>query len=223
MSETSTASDLYAFSQGRHNSGPDQCYWCGSSCERTVPHGDPPRDIGALRTFAKRPGNQYMCVGCQLWRRPSLTAFSLSGSFRDRQTPRKLSWLITDKSAVTFDAIIDGPRLYERLLKPPSPFCLIIRDGEGVDGLLQKALVNHGKILNDTELQFTINNIRFVYSVYELEEGLRNGENGRLPGVRELIRIFGPHKLPEDPKTKSGGTPKGTSVSAGVKRMITSG
>jgi hypothetical protein len=46
----------------------------------------------------------------------------------------------------------------------------------------------------DTELQFTVNNIPMSYTIYELEEALLHGPNGKSPGVQALLRIFGQPK-----------------------------
>lgn len=108
---------------------------------------------------------------------------------KDGQSARDHSWIIRDQARV----ITPGDRelLYKFLLEPRAPFCLALR----INGPnhLHLAVVNRPPKLNDrTQLDFTIDNVLHQYNVYELYLGLENGDVGREPGVRALIRLLGP-------------------------------
>src|SRR5262245_42510004 len=90
------ASELYAFSQGHLCEGKERCHWCTGPCTQKWMHDDIPHQ--PFRKSAQLPryvAGPYVCAGCWLWRRKSLTAWFLDGGFKDRQEPKKLSWLIT--------------------------------------------------------------------------------------------------------------------------------
>lgn len=193
-----TASELYAISQSTKCGGDDECYWCGSPCTKAMPHWETPAVAGTNtpRKFAARPGNQYMCVGCWMWRRRRVTAQFVGGGFKDGQAINLHSWWITTAGAY---AIRQGDEtaLYDRLLAPPGRFCLALLEG-GCRNEIQLMTTNDLKSVTvETPLAFTINNVRQTYTVYELEEGLTYGTEGKMPGVRELIRILGAYTLPE--------------------------
>ena len=119
----------------------------------------------------------------------------------------KHSWWITERGAWVIGPD-DKQALYEKLLCPPLKFVLTLLDSNSSSNLLQLAAVNqHNTIKANTPLEFTINNIKFTYSVYELKEGLSNhkeGKPGKEPGVRELIKLLGPCHILETEKRSRG-------------------
>ena len=189
-----TAGELYALSQGEKCEGPDECHWCAAPCERKWPHDDPPPLIGFQRkSFARRPGNGFVCAGCRLWRRQRITIEFLGGGLKDIQTPENWSWLVTGGRARALRPKdpADREALYEKLLSPPGKFFLALRASLPVT--LQLAEVNQ---LEDgaeagTPLKFTLDNKPLTYTVYELEHALKNGPEGTEPGVRLLVETFG--------------------------------
>jgi hypothetical protein len=81
--------------------------------------------------------------------------------------------------------------LYPFLLNPPLCFCLSILRNEKTNPLQLAPVNNLCEVKTDTTLKFLLDGKEFSYSVYELEEGLRSGTNGREPGVRLLIDWLG--------------------------------
>lgn len=221
------ASELYAASQGDCCQGVDECYWCSAPCGHIYMHNQhrpQPGDrvykpgVTVLRQgervyqYAARPGNGFICKGCWLWRRPRITVTYLDGRFKDIQNPSNHSWFITYDGAWGVD-VLCNKHLYEKLLDPPFAFCVALVDKLDEQNHIQFAVVNeHGEVKNNTELFFTIDNVKYSYSVFELEDSLRSGDSqGKSPGVRELIRVLGAYKLPEKPKApekpNKGGRP----------------
>lgn len=210
-----TAPHLYALSEGVSPSGADRCYWCGTPCDRVWFKDAPPPQVGVKRTDgAKCPGNHYVCVGCWLFRRRSITVTHLDGTYRDRQCPLGHSWLITSVNARAVRLPQDGRELIQRLLDPPLRFCLSLLDGKaGHINRLHSAQVNDlPEVLADTPLLFTLNGIPLTYSVYELGEAMRNGSQGKSPGVGALVYLCGQHEdlapAPVVLSTPKGGRPK---------------
>ena len=193
-----SASDLFALSQGCVNHGDQQCHWCGSACDRTWTHDDVP-SVPFMRstTTARCPGNAWVCAGCWLWRRGSVTVNFLGGGQKDRQKAGNHSWLVTEEGAWALGTD-SRQAAYDILLKPPRRFLLALRTDVPV--LLQLALANdHIGLDTQTPIKFTLNNIPHTYTVYELAETLRHGPEGREPGARALLRYLGPVRLPEPP------------------------
>lgn len=202
--QSTTAADIYALAMGRQNKGPDACHWCGSMCQRSHPHDEPPPAAGFRRiTTALRPGNRFVCVACLLWRRLKLTARFLDDTFRDGQTPVRHSWLVTADEARAVRTI-DGPLLYPILLKPPRRFFLALAT-PGNDNLLQLAVANDlaGEVRADTHLTFTLNGVPHSWTVYDLREGLKNSE-GEGSGVRVLMQTFGAWVPPQPERRDKG-------------------
>ena len=203
-----SASDLWALSHEQINSGPERCHWCGSACRRERTHDDPP-PIPFVRTntSAKCPNNAFVCVGCWLYRRGSITVNYLTGGQKDRQKAINHSWWVTEKGtwAICPD---DYAELYRLLLAPPSRFSLSFRCS-GFN-YLQLTSVNDtiGSVIGSTNLHFTVDGTAFSYSPYELTEGLRRGAKGREPGVQTLINLLGTFSLPDEPIRKPV-SPKG--------------
>lgn len=201
MTRPIIASELFALAHNANCQGDQRCHWCGAPCSRKWLHGDPP-PLPFVRSSepTKIPSSPYICVGCWLWRRPSVTIKFLEGGFKDGQCPAHHSWLFTgDGICVLKSSVRNSEMMNEMLRKPPNCFALSILD-EHKKNYLQNMIVNDSvKIDSNTPLYFTINNIPFSYSVYELEEAFRNGDSsGKEPGVQALLRIF---KIPS--KTNS--------------------
>lgn len=204
-----TAPALYALANGRNCDGPDNCHWCGAPCPRVLAHDDQRHPMTAGRhPYAKFPGNQYQCIGCWLFGKQKITTFWLGGGYKDSQTPSKHSWWITAEGCWAVRLPEDTTALYKVLLRPPLRFALSLLEGQNPPpNRLQMALANcHTEIKASTPLTFTVNEVPFCYSVYELEEALTSPGDlaGRLPGVRELIRILGPYKEMEEPDRGKG-------------------
>ncbi len=191
-------SELYAISQGSKCVGSEECHWCGGPCEKNWIHDDPPPvPFVRTKTTAKRPGNLYVCVGCWLYRMERITITYLDRTIKDRQNPKNHSWLITPEKAVSIRPL-DYTDLYPILLNPPLVFSLSLLEDRNTSNLLQlHSLNNHTEIMANTELAFTVDNKLHTYTVYELEEGLRHGTEGKMPGVLALVRILGPYQLQE--------------------------
>ena len=189
------ASDLYAQATGVVNEGVDTCHWCGAACDRLVPHDDPPPMIGVRRIPCKKPGNAYVCLGCQRYKRPRITVTFMDGSFMDRQNPCNHSWFLEPGKALGVKKECYST-LYKTLFSPPLLFSLALLDGPGPN-LLQLMLVNDlVKIEACTPLAFTINGVPHHYTVYELEQAALEGPAGTEPGVQALLRLLG--KPPEE-------------------------
>ena len=127
----------------------------------------------------------------------------------DGRCPMLHSWLMTDDGAW---AIGDGswPALYAFLLKPQLRFSLSLVDAREANHL-QCAIVNDLCVIEaGTELLFTINNVKFKYTVYELDQAIRYGEEGKSSGVQELFKIHRPSMKilePEGPVKRGRGRP----------------
>lgn len=206
------ASELFAISQTRKCEGPEECHWCGAKCSRGLRHDDPPPlPFQRSNSTAKRPGNAFVCQGCVLWRAPKTTIRYLSGGYKDGQSAKDHPWWVCEEGAWTFRGS-DYQTLWKMILKPPSRFCLAFLDGKH-ENLLQLMVANDIPVLRTTTpLTFTINNVPFFYSLYELKTALQRGETGKLSGVRELIKILGPCEslppLPPPEEEKKPGRPK---------------
>lgn len=205
---TISAPALYALSQGERCEGPTECHWCGAPTEKLITHDEPPPTPFLRRTTtAKKPGNQFICRGCFLWKRARLTVPFTDGTLKDSQTPSQWSWFITNSEAIS--PKIGRMEIYHRLLKPPARFALLLVDDPKTNNLIHLAEVNDytdKDLLNDSPLRFTLNNIRLEYTIYDLEHALKNGPTGTSPGVAALIRLFGrPEKdESEEEKVKRG-------------------
>lgn len=204
LTQPLSASDLYALSQGSHNEGNDECYWCASRCKKLFAHNEPPPlPFVARSPYARRPGSRYICVGCWLWKRQRITIRYLDNRQDDLQTPPQHSWFVTDEEAWAIRDT-DGPLLYPLLLKPPRRFFLAIKYSETkpIENRLQTAIVNDlaGEVRAGDRLTFTINGAPHNFTPYELELALR-GNDIVEAGPRELIKLYGqwvpPSKQPE--------------------------
>lgn len=200
---TLTAAMLYALSQGRECKGKWFCHWCGSPCDNSQIHDDPP-PIPFARSYstAKRPAEPYICIGCWLWRQKSMTISYIGGGIQDGQCPKDHSWLITDKVALALrsgkEKEKDFEELWRFLIAPAKRFTIMLRDPKDkIDSLIQLAIANNpGGILADTKLHYTLNGIPHFYSVYELIESLKNRNGHSSPGITALWNFLG--NPPED-------------------------
>lgn len=197
-----TASMLYALSQGDHCQGPQECHWCCAPCEYSYIADDPIIPFVKNPNQPKRPGNQFICKGCWLYRRRSITVRYLHGGFKDRQCPLDQSWWITNQEAFAIrDA--DFATLYKHLLNPPIPFVLSLLDGITNINHIHQAFCNClEELMADTPLLFTINNVKHTYTIYELEQAIQHGPEGKEPGVQALWRFLGPCIVKEDKRSK---------------------
>lgn len=198
-----SCSEMYAHSQGFTLDGPDRCHWCTSPCKKLIPHDDA-RPIPGQRYFtsAKLPGNQYMCVGCWLWRRKRITIHFLTEGLKDGQAPENWNWWLepTIARAIRLSPIskaepyTDKAELIERLLDPPHVFGLALAPSGNKNWLHQIPLNQNSSIRADTELYFASEGKTFHYTVYELEVAMKEGPEGTEAGVQELCRILGIQK-----------------------------
>jgi hypothetical protein len=190
-----TAPEVYALSQGGRCQGPLECHYCAAPCDATYRHGEfiPPlmgRPTGP--GHRARPGNQHICVGCWLWRRGRVTAPFLSGGLKDGVAPKSQDWLITSNIAKAISPDCKA-KLLAALLSPPLKFALVLSEKVKRDNSLQCCPANdHDVIRADTELRFTIDDVTFTYTVYDLEQAAKGTVQGRGAGARELIRLLGP-------------------------------
>jgi hypothetical protein len=202
-----TASELYAISQGGKCTGNEECHYCGSPCERRWLHNEPPPvPFTKKKNTARRPSSLYICSGCWFYKMERITVRFLDNTFKDRQSPQNHSWLITKHEARAIDVPCHD-LVYPTLLSPPLTFSLSLRSDFTIPNLLQLQTVNHlDKIQADTPLNFTIDHTPHTYTVYELEEGLKHGADGKMPGVQALIRYLGAYQKQQDKRGK--GRPK---------------
>lgn len=206
------ASQLYAISQGIKpvESGPSECHYCSAPCDRTYRHQEPPpAPFSKIPYPCKRPANHWTCRGCMLWNRKRHTIWFLkSDEFKDGQQAKDWNWWIDEKGARAIRPE-DSTLLYDRLLDPPLKFVLMLG---GPPAYIQSATCNDVALVEaGTVLSFTIGLSVLEYSVYELGEALRHGTKGKMPGVQALIKLLGPHKLPEKyVKSPKGGQPPPT-------------
>ena len=189
-----SAPQLYAASQGTRCEGKYECHWCGSPCDDLHRHDDPPPvPFVKYKSTAKRPNANWVCRGCALFRRKRVTVPYMSGGYSDGKSAADYSWWVTPQGAY---AVLQEHHaaLYDHLLAPPLHFCLALRQKEKV--LLHLAAVNElSEIKATTPLAFTLDNKAMEYTVYELEEALRQGTQGRIPGARALVEALGPFDL----------------------------
>lgn len=208
-----SAADLYAISQRRENTGEERCHWCNSKCPRLIQHDDRPLMVGIRNTStAKNFSSGYICIGCWLWRRTRISVEHLMKKenglpwLRDGHCPVNHSWWIINEGAWILQKS-DYPDLYDKLLKPPLRFTLSLLSAPKLlpidpipkpGNLLHLAKCNDTvKIDANTTLWYTIDNIAHCYTVYELEQLLLHGKQGKEAGVQTLVNFLGkPKSLP---------------------------
>ncbi len=192
-----TSSEIWARANNMKCEGEMECHWCGAPCKRLWRHGQPPPMPFTKRTyFAKRANANYICSGCWSFRRARVTIRCLDGSFIDGQCAENYSWLIKEDGCFYVPVTKDSNPLYPILLdNPPLRFSLMLMEKGKAKNMLQFGVVNDlTTIQADTELAFTINNIPHTYTVYELDEALKHGPEGKSPGTQALIRFLGEYK-----------------------------
>lgn len=216
-----SASDLFAISQGSVNNGSYRCHWCGSKCDDTWRHDDPPPiPFQKNKNKARYPAEHWICLGCWLWRRSRVTVTFLDGSYKDSQPATHHSWWITDDSAKAINSSTKH-FLHSSLLKPPNRFILSLVD-EGVQNQIHLSVTNDVAIIEaNTPLFFTYNNILCEYTVYDLDTALRDKEASRTPGVRILLSYFSSWEVPQLDKRRPIGKPKEVQISEHTKKVIT--
>lgn len=205
------ASSLYAISQQTKNDGDTTCHWCGSCCKRLLRHDEPtPPMFTKIKSTGRVPSSPYICLGCWLWRRKSITVQYLDGGYKDRQSPINWSWWITEKGSWVINST-NTEVIRDVLLKPPRCFCLIVKEKDKPNNIHQ-AVINEPpfEIKANTPLQFTYGNTVHNYNIYELGEALRYGSTGKDPGVQILVKQLWLPRLPlseENPEKRKQGRP----------------
>jgi hypothetical protein len=206
-----SATQLYALAIGAQCAGQERCHWCNAPCNRMWFHDEPPPVIGVKRQrLARCTQSPWICVGCWLFRRKRTTVRFLrdAKTYKDGQSAERYSWWVTDKETRAV-AKEDHPTLLEMLKKPPHCFALSLLEGanQTVNHFHLAPVNQHKEILADTRLGFTINAVVHFYTVYELEEALKKGPEGKEPGVQALFRILGlkkPVEAEESEEEKRG-------------------
>lgn len=209
--QPSRASEFFALTQATKCEGEDHCHWCGAPCKRYWFHDEkPPVPFVKSPSLARNPASPYICVGCWLWRKKSVTVKFLDNkTLKDSQTPCNHSWYITLSGSWALRKE-DLPDLIVKLLNPPDQFILSFvelpsynndvlrgRNGHSHSGTnlnhLQFCVANNpGPIELGTPLWFTVNNTPFKFTLYELQDAIvKQDAVGKEPGVRELLRITG--------------------------------
>ncbi len=200
------ASELLAEVHGTKCSGPDSCHWCGAACERTFPHDEPVQLPFRRNTSKARcPGNHYVCLGCQVYRRPRVTLHHLKEGFKDGQCLQKHSWWLTPEG-VRILREEDYLTLYQLLLAPPHVFCLALKTSAALSNELHLTMLNETAVVKaETPLSFMLDNVPMTYNSYELEHAIRHGVDGKSPGTQQLLHFLGkPPILPEKEKNGKG-------------------
>ena len=115
-----------------------------------------------------------------------------SGGFKDGQKPAKHSWLLTEWEALAVRKDEDRVKMWEVLRRPPLRFALALKSREEV--LLHVTPVNEFlEIKKDSTIKFSHDNCVMSYTIYELEESIRNKQTvGKEAGVRTLLDFFSP-------------------------------
>lgn len=208
-----SASDLYAVALGSKNQGKHACHWCGAAATDQWTHDDEPFvPFHKNKNRARHPASPYVCCGCWLWGRKHTTITFLDGTWKDRQWAANHSWWITPGAARAIRHT-DHKLLYQQLLKPPHSFLLALVTPGTVNRLHCCAANDLLEIKAGTPLRFTLDGVPMDYTVHELEDALRNGMNGKKPGVQALVRYLGSYdltgtvtpELPPLPKTEDRG------------------
>lgn len=188
------ASECFAKSLSRSCQGDQICHWCGGNCDRQWIHDDVVSlPFSKTRSSARWPSKPHVCVGCWYYRRKSVTVRFLTEGYKDRQSLRQHSWLLTPEGVWGITPT-DSEKLYGFLLRPKVPFALsLLGDKDGnVENMLHLAFLNtHDEIEGDTELSYTLDNKEYKYSPYELEEALKHGCDGKSGGVTLLVNRLG--------------------------------
>lgn len=197
-----SASMLFALANGAVCEGPFKCHWCYSPCSDRWLHDDLlPIPFTRTKSTAKNPNGPYICAGCWIYRKKRVTVRTLTQRQLDGKCYSNYSWFMTKSEISVLLDGVDKQSLYPHLLNPPHTFSLSLLSSGKTDNHLQLATINkNGDIHADTPIYFTIDNVTSHYTVYELQEGLKHGTEGKLPGVRLLVDHLGPYYLPTEDK-----------------------
>lgn len=209
-----TASDLFCLSQGTKNGGSEKCHWCNSACIKLYRHDDP-----GPRAFVKQPErlwqvkcptSLWMCLGCWMWKRRSVTVNFLDGRLADRQRAEDYGWLITAENAWAIRKQ-DSENLL-KLLRSQIPLCFSLSLIEKDKNKLQCMTVNdHQKITGETRLSFTLDGKEHHWTPFELEDAIAHGSNGKEAGTRFLAGLVPEEKpslaLGKEEGNGTGGRP----------------
>lgn len=194
MIERLSPTQMFASAHSSKCEGSEFCYWCAAPCQRLWMHGEPPPMPFVRKPCkVKRPSSHFICMGCWLFRCKRKTLHYLRGGFKDGMAAVFQSWFITPHECKIITPE-DFPALLEVLRKPPKQFTISLLSQQHVNYLHLCEANHNDEILADTELKISIDNVILNYSVYELEEALKNGFAGKGPGVQAIVRYL---KLPE--------------------------
>lgn len=189
------ASQVYALSQGRKCEGGDQCHYCGSPCGKLHTHNEPiapalGRPVGP--GTRARPGSPFVCDGCWLWRGGKITAPFLSGGYKDGAKRGGFDWLFTPGNAWAIGPFCNL-KLYSTLTKPPLKFALMLSSSKCGGTSLQCCPANDNRaVAADTPLKFSLDDVAFTYTIYDLEQAAAGNGKGYDPGTRALLDYLGP-------------------------------
>jgi hypothetical protein len=157
-----------------------------------------------------------------------LTITGLDGGFVDGKHPPQYSWFLTNEGAWFVKP--GDSNLYEKLLRPPCRFALMLLDGQTVNHLHLATANDIAEIAPETPLSFSVNGIPHKYTIHELSRGICYGGDGREPGVQALLRLLGPaspelvKKWKEPPQREgSGRQPEPPAATALKKPVVKSG
>ena len=143
------------FAGASHNSGENNCFYCGAYCDNRHKTKDYVRDTFTNHDIIKYPNSEFVCQGCVM---------SLGSGFEDLDmldgtvktfnaltplafAPRKYSWLLTSHKRIAFtkahianirEILIDKDKL------PEPPFAIILSDS-GQKQLIFRAPVGLSK------------------------------------------------------------------------------
>lgn len=217
------ASTLFAQLNSKKQKGYERCHWCGGACDRSWQHDDsPPIPFVKNKNGAHCPSEPWICVGCMMWRKPRTTIRYHDGTQRDSQCPMNFSWFLTAHDAFALRPN-ELTKIYPVLLAPPRVFTLSLITN--TPNRIHCMVVNEfAEVTQGSRLTFTLDNMPFEWSPYELEHALRNGAEGKEPGVRTLIGLLGPFELPALPPAEvkpQGGRPQPLADGKILKKVIT--
>lgn len=217
-----TPSELFCRSQGTTNyigraknkltHLKSRCHWCSTTTDTDpkLRHDDtPPMPFTKSKWKAQCPAEAFICWGCHQWRKGRSTITYLNGTFKDSQEIPSNSWFITSENCLAISDTVgnlthnflnttpksDYKILAEKLLHPPSLFVLCFKgDDKSIPNWLHLCKLNENKEVTDaTPLYFTVANIPYMYTVYELGLALRKGsEVNQEPGTAYLTNLFRP-------------------------------
>lgn len=222
-----TVPELFAQVHSHKCQGDQECHWCSAPCGRDYIHDELQPMLGVRhKPKARRPNSPYICVGCRLLRRRSITIHFLSGGYKDRQQALLWSCLITLDEYKVIRLPEDVITLGKILLKPPPVFALLLTTGQ------LKLLPQFGTVNERTEtkggdlLYFDYNNTPHQYTIYELELALKGEpEEGLEPGVRLLASLLRPHfsltKTEKKTNPQGGRPPAPLTSKQTVEKIIT--